>query len=384
MQLENFDPAFFLKQYWQKKPLLIHAGFTHFQDPVTPDELAGLAMEESIESRIICDQNADHHWQVRHGPFNEEDFPSFDKNWTLLVQAVDHFLPEVAELLSAFRFIPDWRTDDVMISYAADGGSVGPHFDNYDVFLIQGHGQRRWQIGQYCQADEPLLTNNSLKILSDFRCTEEFLMEAGDILYLPPCIAHWGVAVGEALTYSVGFRAPSHSELVSHWSDYVLANLVSKSHLKDPELSADSNPGEIGGNNLEHMKALLKKLLTDNDAMEDWFAQLMTQPKYLQGDVSEIDISSSELPIDLDSLLRDGGDLYRSGDCRLAFIRHQKYHALYANGDRLNSELASTAFIEYLCQEKLLNSTHLVEYIGNANNRTVLQSLLARNCFYVD
>ena len=146
----------FMRDYWQKKPLLVRQAFPDFISPIDPDELAGLALEEEVESRIVLEHGA-HPWELRRGPFTEDTFAELpEKDWTLLVQAVDQFVPEVAELLENFRFLPSWRIDDVMISFAAPGGSVGPHFDNYDVFLLQGHGQRNWKIGQMCSSDSSL------------------------------------------------------------------------------------------------------------------------------------------------------------------------------------------------------------------------------------
>ena len=171
----------FLADYWQKKPLLIRNAIPNFEPPVDGDELAGMALEQEVESRLVV--GAD--WQLEHGPFTEERFqtlPSTD--WTLLVQAVDLWVPEVAELLHEFNFLPPWRLDDIMVSYAEAGGSVGPHFDYYDVFLLQGAGQRRWQIGQRCDNDTPLATGTDLKIIADFKATNEWVLNTGDMLWV--------------------------------------------------------------------------------------------------------------------------------------------------------------------------------------------------------
>src|SRR5690606_35155678 len=167
----------FLRDYWQKKPLLIRQAFPDFESPLSADELAGLSLEEEVESRIVLELGATP-WELRHGPFTEDDYRTLpERDWTLLVQAVDQFVPEVAELLQAFRFLPSWRLDDVMISYAAPGGSVGPHFDSYDVFLLQTQGHRRWKIGQMCEADSPLLEHPDLRILSEFEQQQEWVLE---------------------------------------------------------------------------------------------------------------------------------------------------------------------------------------------------------------
>jgi 50S ribosomal protein L16 3-hydroxylase len=212
----------FLAQYWQRKPLLIRKAIPGFKPPVSSDELAGLALEQSVESRLI--ERSGNIWQVQHGPFIEADFVR-QESWTLLVQAVDHYIPGVAALRRLIDFIPQWRVDDVMVSYATDGGSVGPHFDNYDVFLLQGEGERLWQLGSYCDESSPLLPHEELRILSSFESSEEHLLQQGDILYVPPGYAHWGIARGECTTFSIGFRAPRITDMVSRWVDQLLSQL---------------------------------------------------------------------------------------------------------------------------------------------------------------
>ena len=159
----------FLRDYWQKKPLLIRQAIPDFESPIDADELAGLALEEEVESRLVI-EHGERPWELRRGPFAEDEFSKLpEREWTLLVQAVDQFVPEVSELLEHFRFLPSWRIDDVMISFAAPGGGVGPHFDNYDVFLLQGHGKRNWKIGQMCDSESPLLPHADLRILAGFQ-----------------------------------------------------------------------------------------------------------------------------------------------------------------------------------------------------------------------
>ena len=211
----------FLRDYWQKKPLLIRQAIPGFQSPISPDELAGLSLEEDVESRLVI-EHGESPWELRRGPFTEHTYQQLpERDWTLLVQAVDQLVPDVAELIEHFRFLPNWRIDDVMISYAAPGGGVGPHFDNYDVFLLQAHGQRRWRIGQMCDSESPMLAHGDLRILADFQGTEEWVLEPGDMLYLPPRLAHFGTAEDACMTYSVGFRAPSAAEVLTHFTDFL-------------------------------------------------------------------------------------------------------------------------------------------------------------------
>jgi 50S ribosomal protein L16 3-hydroxylase len=203
------------------------------------------------------------------------------KNWTLLVQAVDHYVPEVAELLDAFRFIPNWRIDDVMVSYAADQGGVGAHFDQYDVFLIQGLGQRLWQVGTLCDTTTPLLPHPDLRLLQEFTAEQEWLLEPGDILYLPPRYAHNGIAVGDdCMTYSIGFRAPARSELLAHFCDDILADLNDDDRFADPQRSLSANPGEIAASDLTQLHQMAIEKLLDIDGFGHWFGRFSTTPKY--------------------------------------------------------------------------------------------------------
>ena len=205
----------FLQRYWQQKPLLIRHALANYRSPISGDELAGLALESEVESRLVESQGGD--WTLKHGPFTEEDFLGLpEEDWTLLVQGVDLWVPEVQALLSQFAFLPPWRLDDVMVSFACPGGSVGPHFDQYDVFLLQVEGQRRWQIGAACSSETPMRDDSPLRILKEFEAEEEWVLEPGDMLYLPPGVAHWGVAETECLTFSIGRWKRSDTRFPQH------------------------------------------------------------------------------------------------------------------------------------------------------------------------
>ena len=221
--LNNLTPAQFLAEYWQKKPLLIRGAIPDFKGLLTPNELAGLACEDSVQARII--QQKKESWAVKHGPFDDADFAKLPaKDWTLLVQSVNHHLPEASDLLGLFNFIPHARLDDLMVSYAPKGGGVGAHVDSYDVFLLQGSGKRNWKIS--AQTDLTLVENAPLKILQNFNAEQEWTLEAGDMLYLPPQIAHWGISESDdCMTYSIGFRAPKTRELQHEFLSFLQDNL---------------------------------------------------------------------------------------------------------------------------------------------------------------
>ena len=221
--LNNLTPAQFLAEYWQKKPLLIRQAIPNFKGLMSPNELAGLACEDDVQARIIK-QKKDK-WSVQNSPFDETDFTKLPKkDWTLLVQSVNHYLPEAADLLAQFNFIPHARLDDLMVSYAPAGGGVGAHVDSYDVFLLQGSGKRNWKIST--QSDLSLVEGAHLRILKQFETEQEWTLEAGDMLYLPPHIAHWGVAMSDnCMTYSIGFRAPKTQELMHEFLSYLQDNI---------------------------------------------------------------------------------------------------------------------------------------------------------------
>ncbi|WP_438951952.1 cupin domain-containing protein [Porticoccus sp.] len=270
----------FLAKYWQKKPLLIRNAFRDFKSPLTADELAGLSLEEEVESRIVFEAGESGPWEVQHGPFDEEIFALLPEScWSLLVQGVDLWVPEVKALLTHFNFLPRWRIDDVMVSYAPVGGSVGPHFDYYDVFLLQGQGQRRWQIGSLCDQQSPLLPETQLRILQAFDVKEEWILNPGDMLYLPPGISHWGVAENDCLTYSIGFRSPTLTDMLDDLTTELMAQ-GNSSYYRDPPLTPSMATEAIDPAFITQVQVMLKGLAEDKALLSDWFARYMTAPKY--------------------------------------------------------------------------------------------------------
>ena len=345
MQMTDFDSAAFLRDYWQKKPLLIRNPWAGWQNPLTPDELLGLAYEEEVESRLIV--RTSKKWKVEQGPFTEGRLARLGKHpWTQLVQAVDHFVPEVAALIEPFRFIPNWRIDDVMVSYASDGGGVGPHFDQYDVFLIQGLGKRRWQVGATCDAATELLPHDDLKLLANFEPTDEWVLEPGDILYVPPGIAHNGVAVGDdCMTYSIGFRAPSRSELTAHWCDHLLDTMADDDRYGDANLATQENPGEITAPALERLHAMISEALLDRAAFARWFGEYSSTRKY-----PEIDWQPEE-PVALTELrdrLVAGATLVRNPASRFSFVRQADALLLFVDGESFECT-GTAALAEQVC-----------------------------------
>ena len=216
--LAGVDFERFMRRHWQRRPLLLRGAIGRFEDPLSPGQVLTLAGSDAVSSRLV--QRIGKRWTLEHGPFPSSRFKQLPRrDWTVLVQDTNHFAPRAARLLELFDFIPHARIDDVMVSYAVPGGGVGPHVDSYDVFLLQGHGTRRWQISR--QVDHSFVPGLPLKVLARFEPDEEWVLEAGDMLYLPPGVAHHGVAMSECLTWSIGFRAPTDAELVEGFLDFL-------------------------------------------------------------------------------------------------------------------------------------------------------------------
>ena len=279
----GMPPARFLREYWQKRPLLIRNAFPGFVSPIEPEDLAGLACEELALSRLIRHDRARDGWEVRTGPFPEALFPTLgDRDWTLLVQDVDKWDADVAALLAHFDFLPRWRIDDIMVSFAATGGSVGAHVDQYDVFLLQAQGHRRWQIDAGLALDgtpPPLEFRDDVEIrlLRRFSPTHDWVLAPGDMLYLPPGVPHHGVAEDPCLTFSVGMRAPSAAELMADYVDTLAAGADDAVRYGDADLAPAKDPNEIDAEAMRRVVEALNVLrFNDPDRLGDWFGRFIT------------------------------------------------------------------------------------------------------------
>ena len=272
--LGGLTPQEFLRDYWHKKPLLIRQAIPQFAPILSRQALVDLAAREDVESRLVSYFNQQ--WQMQSGPLKK--LPAFSKKaWTLLVQGVNLHEDAADTLLRQFRFLPDARLDDLMISYASDGGGVGPHVDSYDVFLLQAQGERRWRIG--AQTDLRIVDNVPLKILRDFQAEEEFILQPGDMLYLPPHYAHEGVAVGECMTYSIGFRAPSHQELGEAFLQFMGDSIDLSGRYADPDLATTTHPAEISKAMLAKVTEQLNKVQFSADDISIFLGEYLSEPK---------------------------------------------------------------------------------------------------------
>lgn len=365
----------FLRDYWQKKPVLIRQAIPEFQALLAADELAGLSLEDDIESRLIIEEGNNGPWEVRKGPFNEDDYRSLpDNKWTLLVQAVDHWIPEAAELLEHFRFIPSWRIDDLMISYAVDGGSVGPHYDQYDVFLLQAEGQREWRIGQMCSETTPLLQGPSVRILADFAETDRWVLEPGDMLYLPPGLAHWGISQGECMTYSIGFRAPSVAELLEQAMDDLHPQLTPDERYRDADLSLNQQHGEIDADAITRCQALLTQALSNPTIAANVLGGLMTAAKYPE---QAPEFHQDEAPSVGVNALEEAEIWQRHPMSRLAY--HTSPLTLFCQGESVNLPKEDTDVVSTLCNRSQYRASELRHLCESKSATRLIEQLISQD-----
>ena len=342
----NIDWDDFLTNYWQKKPVILRRAFSHFIDPITPDELAGLAMEEEIESRIVTNKNGN--WDAKFGPF--DDFSNLgEEHWSLLVQAVDHWHEQAATLVEPFKCIPQWQFEDLMISYATQGAGVGPHIDNYDVFIIQGMGRRRWQVGDRNPNYKQFSAHKALLHVEDYQPIIDEEITSGDILYIPIGFPHNGVSIGESLSYSVGFRTQTSQEMLSGFADYVIDNLPNGIFYQDPNLKLPKDPYRIQPYELTKLQDQIIDLIKTPDLFNDWFGKHITLPMH------ELNIVPVEPPYEYDefkTILQTGAELYRVPSIRILKIGDFGY----IHGEKIDLPMS---VIDILCQNEILSYEHL-------------------------
>ena len=332
-----------------------------------------------MDSRLITGSGeSDGDLGLEHGPLPDDRFNALGtRPWTLLVQSVDHHIPAVADLIEPFRFIPNWRIDDVMVSYATDKGGVGAHYDQYDVFLIQGLGRRRWELGDMCSEETPLLPHDDLRLLADFEARQDWVLEPGDILYVPPGLAHKGTAIGhDCMTYSVGFRAPSRSELVESWAAEVLDQLTDDDRYSDPDLQTQANPGLISDQALARLHSMVLEKLTDEEAFARWFGTFATAPKSTNMDWQP-DQSVNDAQVS--RKLASGAVLVRNPASRFAYVRRGANSLLLnVDGESYACSDATSAFAETLCANTRVDADP--SRATSRATRELITSLINRGC----
>ncbi len=367
----GMPPARFLRDYWQKRPLLIRAAFPGLESPLQPEDLAGLACEELALSRLIEHDRAGDRWRVRSGPFAEAVFPALPRqDWTLLVQDVDKWDPDVRALLSRFDFLPRWRIDDIMVSFAAPGGSVGAHVDQYDVFLLQAQGHRRWRIDARPNPPSAFRPDVDLKLLQQFDPSHDWVLGPGDMLYLPPGVPHHGVAEDACLTFSVGMRAPSLAEMVGALADELADRLPEALRYTDPDLQPARDPAEIDAASLDHLRGTLRSALALDDAdLADVIGRFLTRYRSAAESLAP---PRPPTPAQVAERLARGARLVRHPFARLAWCREGRRARLFGHGASWPVPLA---FARRICADPPIDAGSHTALRGQAP--TVVDALVA-------
>lgn len=364
----------FLADYWQKKPLIIRQALPGFTPELDSNDIAGLACDELAESRLITGSFPEHDWRIRYGPFTEADFGKLPQtDWTLLVQDVEKHYPPLQSLVSLFHFLPSWRIDDLMVSVAGPGGSVGPHVDQYDVFLLQAEGSRRWQIAEAYQNE--LVANCELKVLRYFSAEEEWVLEPGDLLYLPPGVAHHGVAQDAGMTWSIGMRAPSRADFFLALGEWLAEKEDEGGRYRDPELNAARNSGEIDSDAVSRFEAFLRSPLEGGSAPDRFLGNFLSRYRLAHEPAPP---ASAINPTGLEQALQGGQILRHNPWTRLVWMKEGRGARVYAAGSGYE---CSRDFARILCDADQLCQAG-PDFSGSEND--LLCELLNRGHLYIE
>ena len=368
----------FLNEYWQKKPLLVRNAMPEIIGLLEPDDVKELALEEDVSARLIRQKNKNpNEWHVKSSPLTKGDFQKLPNLWTILVQAVDHYSFDIAELWKKFPFIPQWRRDDIMVSYAPKGGSVGKHFDFYDVFLVQGHGHRRWQLGQMCDESTEFVADQPLKLLSQMSVNFDEVLAPGDLLYVPPGLAHYGVAEDDCLTFSFGFRMPNLAEMTDRLSEQFAKNSVLTNPLVDITRIKTNAIGEINNSEFSYLKTQLLDYLTQAPEFDAAIMAYMSESKY-PNSIPEPD----EIVVDdLLEVINGGYQLILEPASRLLYRQQDQLLDFWANGENIcisqsfQAQLKQIADGASLTFDEEFNHTDILEDIVLLLNQAVIMLL---------
>ncbi|MFF6012173.1 JmjC domain-containing protein [Rahnella sp. R3(2024)] len=359
----------FLQRYWQKRPVVLKRGFKNFVDPISPDELAGLAMESEIDSRLVSNQ--DGRWNVSHGPFESYDHLG-ENGWSVLVQAVDHWHEPSSHLMTPFRHIPDWRMDDLMISFSVPGGGVGPHLDQYDVFIIQGTGRRRWRVGEKIAMKQHCPHPDLLQV-EPFEAIIDEELEPGDIVYIPPGFPHDGYSLENSLNYSVGFRAPNTREMISGFADHVLSRELGSHRYTDPDLVEREHPAEVQPAELDKLRGMMLELINNPEHFNSWLGEFISQSRH------ELDLAPPEPPYqagEIYELMASGETLERVGGLRVLRVGD----VCYVNGEAMTSE--QTAAVDAMARHKTVTREMLGDALDDPSFLALLSALVNSGYWY--
>lgn len=378
IQFNDIDLKTFLNEFWQKKPVVLRGALPDFETRVSAEELAGLSLEDEVESRIVI-QKSETDYELKKGPFTEETYHELpDENWTLLIQGMDRLVPEVTDVLNDFDFLPRWRIDDIMISYATKGGNVGPHFDHYDVFLIQAAGKRQWTLTSQDCIEDNYIQGVDLRLMETFKVEEDYVFEKGDILYIPPKWGHHGVALDdECMTYSVGYRTYRGQELWDSFGDHLSEMGSFKDLYIDPAWQENLNPGEITNAASEQAQILLKSVLEDKTLMKTWFGRFATQLDQVAAQQLPEPLTEEETPEieDFMGALQVEPGLVKDAVCRFAYAEIDGNTHLYINGAIWDTFDASDAFIAKLANQSFLTQEEIMLSADNEGSIKLLFDL---------
>jgi 50S ribosomal protein L16 3-hydroxylase len=368
----------FLTEYWQKKPLLVRNAMPEIIGLLEPDDVQELALDEDISARLIRQKNKNpNEWHVKSSPLTKGDFQKLPNLWTILVQAVDHYSFDIAELWKKFPFIPQWRRDDIMVSYAPKGGSVGKHFDFYDVFLVQGHGHRRWQLGQMCDESTTFVPDQPLKLLTEIDVQFDEVLAPGDLLYVPPGLAHYGVAEDDCLTFSFGFRMPNLAEMSDRLSEQFAKNSALKQPLADITRQKTNNIGEINGTEFSYLKTQLLDYLTQAPEFDAAIMAYMSESKYPNSIPEPEEIAVD----DLLEVIHSGYQLLLEPASKILYRQQNDCLEFWANGEQLCISQTFEPYIKQIADgmgiifDEQFNQTEILEDITQLLNDAVLMLL---------
>ncbi len=361
----------FLDEYWQQKPLLVRQAFNGSPVNISPEELAGIACDTDAPSRIVIEHGKEP-WESLFGPFDNETFAHLpESHWTLLVNDLERYIPELRQIIDKFRFIPDWRLDDLMLSYAVNQGSVGPHIDDYDVFLIQTAGQRQWRIDTRENYNKEIFKDYSLSILKTFDANCDWTLKPGDMLYLPPNMPHYGIAQdNDCMTLSVGFRAPSQRELIYNWIDSISSHSEFGQRYKDAKRKFQTNSAEIITEDIEALsKMILEGINSKKDTLSLWLGKYLTETK---GESAISEDSTGGISQTNKSLI---SNYKRKSWFRLAYIEDKEMIHFFADGEHFSLAKENKEAIFYLCNHYTYSNSLIKEYSLSPAFKKIFETL---------
>ncbi len=368
----------FFAEYWQKKPLLVRNAIPEIDDMLEPEDILGLAQEDGVTARLLTQQGTQHdQWKLKRSPLGQKDFSKLPSYWTLLVQAVDHFSADIAQLWQHFDFIPQWRRDDIMVSYAPKGGSVGRHFDQYDVFLVQGYGQRRWQLGQYCDDSTQFIPNQPLRLLADLDVFFDEVLNPGDLLYVPPKLSHYGVAENDCLTFSFGFRMPNAAQLLDQLTDQLLQDQSIQTPISDLNPRPLQSAGEVNPQDIAWLKQQLIDRIQQGGFFEQALLGILSESKYPDSLPENESLSLDELQ----DALTDGASVQREPAARLLYLQQENSLQFWALGEAIECTAAQQPLLKLFADGKVLTSD---DFELSEENLELIGRLYANSILLID